>query len=197
MIAARPSRAVAAWALFLGPAVLAWTPLRQAIDGRMVLQMTLLFPALLASGWAGAGLGGDRLPLARAFDRIDAGGLLGATLVICVSAFWMLPAALDLGLLSDGVQLGKFASWWIAGAALRRSWTRLANEPLAFFAGNLSWMLATAGLVYQESDARLCVNYLIDDQWLAGRALVLAAIALGALALARLVRRESASETLT
>jgi hypothetical protein len=180
-------RTACACALASAPVLLAWSPLRNVLESRMTLHMLVQLPLLLAAGWAASALLGTRMPLLRHFDRIDAGGLLGATLLTCVSLFWMVPAALDRSLLAELPRWAKYASWWMAGAALARSWPRLAPETLAFFAGNLAWMLATAGLLFQASDARLCVSYLLDDQVTAGRALVVAAVVLGAGAARRLV----------
>jgi len=195
-VASRRSSAFA-WAAACSPLACAWPRLAQAIESRMVLQMLLLFPLLFASGWACSTLLGDRLPLARRFVRIDAGGVLGATFASCVSAFWMLPTALDLSLLCDPMRLCKYASWWLAGAALCRSWSRLERELIAFFGGNLSWMLATAGLLYQSTDERLCVNYLLDDQLATGRALVVAAIVLVAAAIWRVTVTSRTDRTRT
>lgn len=41
-----------------------------------------------------------------------------------------------------------------------------------FLLGNLVWMLATAGLLYEAAEPRLYVNYLRDEQVWAGRLLV-------------------------
>ena len=188
MNSAGRGRSILLTVLAAAPAAFAWPALRQAVESRMALHMLLQFPLLLASGWAVSAVLGDRLPLARSFDRVDTGGLLGAILVSCVSAFWMLPAALDTSLLSDPLRMAKYASWWLAGMAWWRSAPRLAVEAAAFFGGNLAWMLATAGLLYQEGDARLCVSYLLDDQVATGRGLVAAALVLGAVTVHRLVR---------
>ncbi len=176
----------AAWMPFL----LVCPHLRDIVESRMALHMLLELPLLLAAGWAAAELAGDGFGPTRRYDGMDVQGLLGTTLVTSVALFWMLPAALDLSLLAYPMRLAKVASWWLAGFALRRTWPRLADESLAFFAGNMAWMLATAGLLYQADDARLCVNYLLDDQRVAGRALVVASLALGGLALSRLARRD-------
>ena len=52
------------------------------------------------------------------------------------------------------------------------------REVLLFFAGNLAWMMGTAGMLYLDAPVRLCVNYLQDDQQHTGTALILAAVAL-------------------
>ena len=69
---------------------------------------------------------------------------------------------------------------FFAGFALRESWRRSPPMVEAFFVGNFAWMSATVGLVYQEAEAQLCLNYLADGQQRAGRGLVVVAIAAGA-----------------
>jgi hypothetical protein len=161
----------------------------------MLLHMTLELPLLLLSGVAAASMVGERSRLGRLYDEFDVHGLLGAAVVGGLSLFWMLPVALDLSLIDTPLRLIKYASWWTGGLALKRTWPRLSGESLVFFAGNMSWMLATAGLLYQASDTRLCVNYLLDDQLIAGRALVVAAVLLGIWAVVRLARPSVATPT--
>ena len=170
--------------LLLGgcPLLLLCDPLRHAIESRMLLHMLLEFPLLLASGWVVS----SRVRTEAA--GLDAHGLLGITVALCVSALWMVPVALDLSLLSAPVQCGKVASWWLCGAVLARSWPRLSSEAIVFLLGNLAWMWATAGLLYQDAEQRLCVNYPIDDQLWTGRALVALALLLGAAALFAMAR---------
>ena len=165
----------------VSPLLLLHEPLRHAIESRMLLHMLVEFPALLASGWVVA-----RWRRAAASD-FDEQGLLCITALLCVSAFWMIPAALDMSLLSAPVQFAKLASWWLCGAVLARSAQRLSPESQIFLFGNLAWMFATAGLLYQDAEQRLCVNYLIDDQLWTGRALVGLAVVLGAAAVSAAV----------
>ena len=140
---------------------------------------------LLASGWLawrsmrvtpwGAG------PV-RVLTSLDPHGWLGATAASCVAIFWMLPLALDATLMSPWMAATKYLSWWWVGGWLCHSWQRMAPEVLWFFIGNLAWMSATAGMLYWDTPARLCVNYLIDDQRHTGIGLVLMSLALGVLA---------------
>ena len=76
----------------------------------------------------------------------------------------------------------------LAGWLLAASWYRMDAEVLLFFAGNLAWMTATAGLLYLEAPAQLCVSYLQDDQQHAGLGLVVLAVAAGGLALRQMMR---------
>jgi hypothetical protein len=162
------------------PLVFLWPAARELAETRMAGHMLLQFPLLLAAGWAAAGW----LPrsVALAWERLDAHGLTSATLASCVSAFWMLPVALDLSLLAPGIALLKYASWYATGLLLADGWRRLNPVVAAFFLGNAAWMLATAGLLYHEAEARLCVNYLVDDQVWTGSGLIAWALLLGGVA---------------
>ncbi len=167
--------------LALSPIFLLFTPVRQLLESRMSLHMLVEFPLLLAAGWAC----GRQLPC-KLHSRVDAQGLLGATVASCVLAFWMIPAALDLALLSPAVATSKYISWLAAGLLLAWSRDRLEAVVACFFLGNAAWMTATAGLLYEDAEEQLCVNYLINDQLAAGHGLMAAALVIGALALLRL-----------
>ena len=193
MINAKDHRAALTRAVAAVPLLLAFPQVRYVLEGRMVLHMALELPLLLLAGVAAASLATEKSAWGRRYEEVDRLGLLGSALVTCVTLFWMLPVSLDLSLLSTPLRLAKYASWWIAGLAMQRTWTRLTEESVVFFVGNMSWMLATAGLLYQASDTRLCVNYLFDDQLITGRALVVAAVFLGGWAIHRLVRPRDAT----
>lgn len=175
------------------PLLLLWPALRHSVEARMSLHMLVEFPALLAAGWAASSLG-ERLAVLRRMQAaqsfFDWGGLSSATFASAVAAVWMLPSALDAALLSGAVAAAKYASWWLTGWLLAASWRRTAPEVLLFFAGNLAWMMATAGMLYLDTPARLCVNYLQDDQRHTGTGLVLLALALGVVVLHQMVRAD-------
>lgn len=178
------------------PALLLVAPLRQWIESRMLLHMLLEFPLLLLAGWCAARwwLGHPRArPMLRITRMLDWHGWTTLTLVSSVALVWMLPSALDAALLWPALNLGKLASWWLAGWLLAGAWRRIDPELVLFFLGNLAWMTATAGLLYLDAPARLCVNYLQDDQRHAGIGLVLLAVLLGVLAIVRAVAEGGAS----
>lgn len=183
----RALRALAAAA----PLLLAVPVLRHALESRMALHMLIEFPLLLAGGVSVAPWLAARWPRGgRAFERIDALGLLGATWLLAVSALWMIPAALDLALLDARVGAFKLASWWLAGLLFAWSAARLSTTLLAFALGNLAWMAASAGLLYQSLETRLCVSYLQDEQVWTGRGLVALSIALLAWLVVRIARAQ-------
>ena len=159
----------------------------------MVLHMFVQFPSLLVGGWALASLAlrlWTELP-----ERLDPRGFVRAVALACVSAFWMIPAALDLALLVPEVERTKVPSWLAAGALFALGWPMLADVPRLFLIGNLVWMFGTAGLLYQCAERRLCVNDLINEQLWAGRSMVALALLLTVVAVLPLWRRSTGIES--
>ncbi len=157
-------------------AVLALPASRHWLEADMARHMLLEFPLLMALGWAAA----RRWPRAGAalapVDRMGFAGWLSASLAL---AFWMIPAALDAALADPAVEAAKLASLAVAGFALASAWQRSPPMVEAFFVGNFAWMTATVGLIYQQAEVQLCLNYLSDAQQRAGRGLVALAVACG------------------
>lgn len=149
----------------LAPLLLLAAPLRNLLEASMALHMHVEFPLLFTAGWAAAGAMARRLPPARH-------PLAAAAFAACVIAWWMVPAALDYALLDSGAAALKYASWYAAGFALGRSWHALAAVLKMFFLANMAWMGMTAGILYADAPARLCVGYLQGEQLLAGAGLV-------------------------
>ena len=145
------------------------------LEADMARHMLVEFPLLIALGAALA----HRAPVRADAEiaRFDRYGLTGWTFAGLVLAFWMIPAALDAALGSVAVNAAKYASLLAAGFALRAAMRRSPIALEAFFVGNFAWMGATVGLVYQEAEAQLCLNYLADSQQRAGRGLVVFAVA--------------------
>jgi len=140
----------------------------------MARHMLLEFPLLVALG---AALAHRLAPRAdAAIARFDRYGLTGWTFASLVLAFWMIPAALDAAIGSAAVNAAKYASLVASGFAVRSAMRRSPIALEAFFVGNFAWMAATVGLVYQEAEAQLCLNYLANSQQRAGRGLVVFAV---------------------
>jgi hypothetical protein len=174
--------------LALLPLTLFWLPLRHVVESQMTLQMLVEFPVLFGAGWCFQRLGTQQ-PIMRNTLRvlgfIDWRGWTGAVLAICVAMVWMVPSVLDAALLSSEAAAAKYLSWWLAGWVFAGSWCRMDPEVVLFFAGNLAWMMASAGMLYIDAPSQLCVNFLQDDQRYAGMGLVLLALALGGLCVRR------------
>lgn len=140
------------------------------MEATMPRHMGLQLPLLFLLGWWAAHCAGKRLTQALAsWNAHGANGLLAA---LCITSFWMLPAALDHAVLHAGVALAKVVSLVLAGLLAGLSWPAASQVLRAFFAINGFWMMLAAGLLYQEAPQQLCSVYLSDQQGAAGRSLV-------------------------
>jgi hypothetical protein len=140
------------------------------LEATMARHMGLEFPLLFGIGWLTAWVAGPRL--ARLIEPWNAKGLTALAVTALVTAFWMLPAALDLGVLDRGVALVKVASWVVAGVLMGASWRSAGVVIQAFFIFNWCWMTVAVGLIYQQAPQQLCSVYLADDQWNAGASMI-------------------------
>lgn len=172
----RLNRQNAAWAGGgLSIALLALPPLRNLLEADMLLHMLVQFPLLIAAGaLIGAALPGGIRQRLEAWNRH---GISGLVLAACVSAFWMIPRALDEALIQPWLEVSKFASLSLGvGCALALSWRAAGFVIQGFFLGNLLPMMTVAGWLYLESPVRLCNAYLTSQQENTGTALIWASI---------------------
>jgi len=181
----RDTRQASVALLALAPSVFLLDSIRNLVESRMVTHMLLQFPLLVASGWMVALAVSHWGSCLDSMDAIDAQGLLAMSFASCALAFWMIPTALDLALLSEPVRWAKYSSLWLTGFLLGRAWRRLSTELEIFFLGMVIWMMATVGMIYQTMSQRLCVSYLLDEQRWAGIGLLAAAMLMSSAALLR------------
>lgn len=163
------------------------------LEHTMARHMGLELPGLFILGWFATTCAGRRLT--HAIKDWNAHGLPGMMLALLISAFWMLPAALDRAVLNDAMAMAKVASLVLAGLLAGASWTSAGLVIQAFFVLNWFWMTLAAGLLYQEAPQQLCSVYLADQQNAAGRALVGWALAGLGLWLAGTVRAACLAES--
>jgi len=142
------------------------------LEASMLRHMCIQFPLLLLCGWLLPG----SLAMQSCPRRLDEYGITGLTLLLFVSAYWMIPRALEMSLTSHVAQAGKVASLILLGALLPGSLKRSPWVVQLFFLGNFGAMMAIAGIQYQNMPQRLCNAYLLDDQNLTGVALVAASV---------------------
>ena len=148
--------------------------LKNWLEVDMLRHMLIEFPLLLIAGRATGRALVERF--GTQFERCNRMGLFGFVFASTTLAYWMIPAALDAALLDGWVAAAKYASLVLSGALL---WSSFSAAPLplqAFFVGNLTWMTATIGLIYQSAPRQLCLNYLPDAQLSTGEGLVSAAV---------------------
>lgn len=164
-----------AWACLL----LAALP-RHWLEAAMWRHMLLQLPLLVAAGCLLAialGTGPSRHRLRRAAIA-DQHGITGLSAALFISAYWMIPRALEQSINLPLSEAAKFASLPLAGLLLAGSLRRASPVIQLFFLGNFCWMTAIAGMQYQNLPQRLCNAYLLDDQLATGAGLVAASIAI-------------------
>lgn len=155
----------------------------------MSLHMLVQIPMLVLSGallqralvYQGFGHRPVFQPFLRLYYQCNELGLPGLILVSFAGAYWMVPKALDDVLLSPSLALAKYVGLVLAGMLFQESWSRSHLVIRLFFLGNLCWMMAIAGIMYQENPERLCNFYLQSDQEIAGIGLVVMACILPSL----------------
>ncbi|WP_395407621.1 hypothetical protein ACHMW6_13550 [Pseudoduganella sp. UC29_106] len=154
----------------------AWL-LRGWLEASMALHMLLQLP-LIAIGGALLGCTLRESRAAAALARIDAHGFTSLTWLMLASAYWMIPRALEESLTLPLAEAAKFASIALTGAVLPSALQRANAVVQLFFLGNLSWMMAVAGIQYQDMPQRLCNAYALNDQQTTGVGLVIGSIAI-------------------
>ncbi|MQA18245.1 hypothetical protein [Rugamonas rivuli] len=161
----------------IGLACLALAALpRHWLEASMLRHMLLQLPLLVAAGWMPARRRSGANPGALA--RYDEHGVCGLTALLFITAYWMIPRALEQSINTPWAEVAKFISLIALGAILPGSLKRANWIVQLFFLGNFSWMMAIAGIQYQDMPQRLCNAYLLDDQAWTGAALVAASVAI-------------------
>lgn len=150
---------------------------RHWLEATMLRHMLLQLPLIAAAGWLIAA----RSRALRAAAWCDEHGILGLTLLMFVSAYWMVPRTLELSITEPPYEAAKFLSLMLLGALLPGSLRRANRIIQLFFLGNFCAMMAIAGMQYQELPQRLCNAYLLDDQAWTGAGLVAASLLIAAL----------------
>lgn len=142
------------------------------LEASMLRHMLLQLPLIVA---AGALLGAPLVPVRR-MAAIDEHGLTVLSALMFISAYWMIPRALELSLAGGMTEAAKFLSLFAIGMLLPGAAQRANIVIQLFFLGNFCAMTAIAGMLYQELPQRLCNAYLLDDQAHTGMALVAASV---------------------
>lgn len=155
---------------------------RHWLEASMLRHMLFQLPLLGLCGWSLS----SRWPRPPWSARFDEYGVSGLTALLFISAYWMIPRALELSLTSPLSEAAKIISVLTLGYLLPASLERSPWTVQLFFLGNFGAMMAIAGMQYQEMPQRLCNAYRLDDQVLTGNALVAAAILISILWGARL-----------
>ncbi len=179
---------------FAGVAIifaLALPLVRDWLEHEMITHMLVQIPLL---AFAGALLAID-LPASwkARMDAWNRGGVSGTLVAVIASSWWMVPRALDSALASPEAELLKFASLpLLVGAPLALSWRPLGTIGRGFLIVNVLPMWAVVGWMYVAAPSRVCNYYLLDQQVIAGTALLWVAVITGAAACGMAFRRARA-----
>ena len=141
---------------------------RSWMEAAMLRHMLVQLPLIVVAGCLLAA----RLQQAPMRDKLDPHGLTSLTALLLLSAYWMVPLALEESLRYALAELAKFISLLLAGTLLPGAVKRARTVIQLFFLGNFCWMMAIAGIQYQDSPQRLCNAYALDDQLVTGSCLV-------------------------
>ncbi len=161
-------------------ALLTLPPVAGVLEACMVGHVVIQIPLLVMAGWLfGSAIKAAAAAKTRALlQSCNGEGIPGLLLAVFAALFWMLPRSLDATLVEPVVELGKFVSVpLLIGLPLCLSWHRLPSIVRGFVWANLVSMLAALGWLYLEAPVRLCNSYLVDQQAMLGRALLLIAAA--------------------
>lgn len=157
------------------------SPLRAWLEGTLTRHLLLQFPLLVCAGvlLATAVPEGWRSTWA----RMDRYGLLGFLIALFTLLYWLLPRNLDWSLVADPIGASKIATLvLLCGFPLGLSGRLLAVPVRGLIWAQFNAMLLVMGWLYHAAPVRLCNSYLVDDQLLLGKLLLI--IASGSLLLA-------------
>lgn len=140
-----------------------------------VRHVLVQLPLLGLCGWLATSRGAGR-------DWRWAGGgyapLLAAGFGI---AYWMLPRSIDAAIGDSAHIIAKFLTLPMIGALAAIGWRRAHPLLKAFVKAQAVSMAGFMAFLFTHAPARLCNNYLIDDQWRLGEGFLWLALALAAL----------------
>jgi len=152
-------------------------PVRHLTETSMTAHMLVQYPCLMLSGaLLVRALPATWLSVLQRWNELGIAGFVGCAIAL---ALLMIPRVLDLALVDGRVEAVKILALVTGGAALSLSWQRAGLVMQAFFLGNVLWMTAAVGLLYQDAAVRFCNAYRLDDQQDLGLALMLVAIGIG------------------
>jgi len=152
--------------------VLALPPARHILELSMITHMLVQLPLLAVIGW----WLGQTLPenLKDKLAPWNRWGATGIVLVTFTTLYWMLPRALDAAISERFFEIVKFVSIPLfIGVALNLSWPQLNTIVRGVLKVEFWAMFMRLGWLYAVLPDRLCANYLLGEQRILGRALLL------------------------
>ena len=192
-----PAAATAGLAATLG-AALSIPPLRSLIEQSMTWHMVVQMPLLVLAGALAAravvqrtsetitqtkgkankyGAAQLTLPKLAGFNHF---GLTGFMAAQGITAYWMLPSAIDRAVVNPGFDALKLLTLFISGALLHGAFRRAPVALQLFFMGYWVSMMCWLGIYLATTDLRLCNAYSQASQVSTGWGLLLLGLLAGA-----------------
>ena len=168
---------------------------RLFLEASMTRHMLVQYPLLALIGFWLAGALPRRWALRlNSWNGYGISGLFATALLL---AILMIPRVLDLALINERVEIVKWLTLLLCGAAVRLSWQPAGLLVQGFFLGNVLPMMAVVGYLFESSPVRVCNAYLLNDQERLGQVLVWIAAAIGLAWFGSIVRTLILTETPT
>ncbi|MEQ1682720.1 MAG: hypothetical protein ABL916_03660 [Burkholderiaceae bacterium] len=161
-------------------------PGRSLIEQSMVWHMVVQMPMMVAAGWLLA-VSAVQGPRERWLGDWNQYGLTGFIASQLITAYWMLPLAIDRAVVLPQADAFKLVSLLACGAMLRVSFARSPAVLQLYFVGYAVSMLMSTGVFLATTDRRLCNAYSLDSQFNAGGGVMALGAALGSVWALRLV----------
>ncbi|WP_164216633.1 hypothetical protein [Virgibacillus sp. YIM 98842] len=145
-------------------------PVLTFMESIMVTHMLLQIPLLILAGWL---MGKAVIAKYNSFfEKWNANGVPGITLVFIVTMYWMLPRAMDEALLFWPMEIFKLVGLpLLVGIPLRDSWHKLKGVGQSFIYLNYLPMFGLMAWLYIDTPIQICNSYLESEQRTLGWAL--------------------------
>lgn len=141
---------------------------REWLEASMTLHMLVQFPLLIGVGW----VVGRGLPhrITTWLDEWNCNGITGVVIVTTVTTVWMLPSMLDMAATNVLVDVLKYVTLpLLVGVPMVVSWPRMGFVLRGVFISEFIAMFFRLGWLYLILPTRVCNNYLLDDQQVGGK----------------------------
>jgi hypothetical protein len=151
---------------------LALPPIVSILESNMVGHMLVQIPGLILGGiFLGYAIKGKWIKSESGFNE---GGIPSILLAVILLSFWALPRSLDMALTNSLMEIAKFISLPLfVGIPTVYSWPKLHGIVKGFLWANLTSMLGIMSWLYMNSPVRLCNNYLLNEQQILGKAMLI------------------------
>ncbi|CAB1274379.1 hypothetical protein [Candidatus Nitrosacidococcus tergens] len=151
---------------------LALPPLRYLLESSMTMHMLVQLPILAVIGWKITPTLSNRIK--ETINLWNRWGISGTVSVIFTMLYWMLPRSLDTAISDPYFELIKFITVPLfIGAALGLSWYQLHPVARGVLMLEFWATFMRLGWLYVVLPNRLCANYLLGDQQVLGRSLLM------------------------